>query len=201
MEGFYKQDNRWYADNVALTDIAADISTPCYVYSQSVLANAYAQIENIFSHSRPSICYAVKANDNLSLLSVLAQAGAAFDIVSGGELARVLAANGRAADIVFSGVGKTTAEIDAALAAGIGCFNVESAQELTRIEQRARTAKRAAPVALRLTLNIDGDTHKYLTTGLSGGKFGVSTDEGHALAQLAAKSEWLDFLGYSCHIG
>ena len=204
MEGFCKRDSQWCADDVALIDVARAFSTPCYVYSQTALCRAYSQLQGVFCHSRPTICYAVKANDNLSLLQLLAGEGANFDIVSGGELSRVLAAGGRGADVVFSGVGKTRAEIDAALDAGVGCFNVESAAELSRIEQCARAKNTVAPVAFRLTLNIDGGTHRHLTTGLSEGKFGVSADEGRGLARrVAAESEnkHLDFLGYSCHIG
>ena len=199
--GFYQQEGIWYADGIALTQIAAAEQTPCYVYSQAVWIDAYNRLKTAFCHSSPQICYAVKTNDNIALLKLLVQQGAGFDIVSGGELQRVLLAGAPAADIVFSGVGKSVSEIDAALAAGVGCFNVESEQELARIEQRAAANKAQAPVALRLTLDIDGDTHRHLTTGLSSGKFGVSAADGLRLARVAAHSSHLNFLGFSCHIG
>ena len=201
MMGFYKTDGCWHGDGVALTAVAARYPTPCYVYSHSALRGAYHAIRNAFPASRPQLCYAVKTNDNLSLLRLLHAEGAGYDIVSGGELARVLAAGGDAGKIVFSGVGKSVAEINEALVAGVGCFNVESAQELERIESCARTAAVVAPVAVRLTPNIDGGTHRHLTTGLSGGKFGVDSSLGRRLAHVATDSPHLDFLGFSCHIG
>ena len=199
--GFYHRADGWYADGVALAQLAAAYRTPCYIYSQTALLDSYERLKAAFCHSYPRLCYAVKTNDSLALLHLLVQAGAGFDIVSGGELQRVLAAGGRAADIVFSGTGKTTAEIREALAAGIGCFNVESEQELARIEQLAAAADTVAPVALRLTLDIDGGTHRHLTTGVTGGKFGVAAEDGQRLARLAAQSSHLQFLGFSCHVG
>lgn len=199
--GFYRGTDGWYADGVALAQVAAAYQTPCYVYSQTALLDSFHQLKTAFCHSCPRLCYAVKTNDSIALLHLLAGAGAGFDIVSGGELQRVLAAGGRAADIVFSGTGKTTAEISAALAAGIGCFNVESEQELARIEQCAAAADVTAPVALRLTLDVDGETHRHLTTGVTGSKFGVAAEEGQRLARLAAHSSHLQFLGFSCHVG
>lgn len=199
--GFYRHGGCWHADGVSLAEVAAKCKTPCYVYSRSALLDSYSRLKDAFCHSCPQICYAVKTNDSIALLRLLAEQGSGFDIVSGGELQRVLLAGGRAADVVFSGVGKSALEIDTALAAGIGCFNVESEQELARIEQRAAAAGEVAPVALRLTLDIAADTHRHLTTGLSGGKFGVSAEDGQRLARVAAHSSHLDFLGFSCHIG
>lgn len=199
--GFYQHAGNWHADGVALTDIASSYDTPCYVYSQTALLESYRQIKTAFCHSCPRFCYAVKTNDTIALLHLLAAQGAGFDIVSAGELQRVLLAGAAAADVVFSGVGKSVKEIDAGLTAGIGCFNVESEQELARIEQRAAAAGVQAPVALRLTLDIDGQTHRHLTTGMSGGKFGVMAADGQRLARVAAQSSHLDFLGFSCHIG
>ena len=201
MDGFYQQGGEWHADGVSLAAIADAHGTPCYVYSHSALHNAYHHIKNAFCHSTPTVCYAVKANDNLAVLSVLDKLGASFDIVSGGELARVLKAGGAGKNIVFSGVGKTSDEINAALNARIGMFNVESAQELHRIEACAANIGRTAPVAIRISYNIDGKTHEHLTTGLTDGKFGVTADDGIALATFTAKSKWLNFRGYSCHIG
>lgn len=188
-------------EQVPLARIAQQFATPCYVYSQAQLQAAYAQVKTAFARSRPHIHYAVKSNDTLAVLRCLAAAGAGFDIVSGGELARVLRAGGAGRDIVFSGVGKRSQEIDAALAAEVACFNVESEAELSRIEARAREQKTVAPVGLRITFNIDGKTHKHLTTGLIDGKFGVPLDEGMALARRAHESAHLNFLGLSAHIG
>ena len=199
--GFYQQQEQWYADGVALTDIARQYGTPCYVYSQTAFVSAYQRLKTTFCHSCPQLCYAVKANDNIALLRLLAEQGAGFDIVSAGELQRVLLAGAEAANVVFSGVGKSSKEIDTALNAGIGCFNVESEEELARIEQRAAASDRTAPIALRLTLDIDGVTHRHLTTGLVGGKFGVSAADGQRLARVAAHSSHLQFLGFSCHVG
>lgn len=198
---FYRKDGTWHGDGVPLTAVASRYPTPCYVYSQSALETAYRQIRDVFRQSRPRVHYAVKTNDNLSLLRLLRQCGAGFDIVSGGELARVLEAGGEANQVVFSGVGKSESDINAALAAGIGCFNVESQQELARIEACAKAAGAVAPVAMRLTLDIDGGTHRHLTTGLRGGKFGVGGDEGRHLAHVATKSPHLKFWGFSCHVG
>ena len=199
--GFHRENGAWHAEGVALAQIAAACKTPCYVYSRGAFVGAYQRLRGAFSHTSPQLCYAVKTNDSIALLKLLVQEGAGFDIVSGGELQRVLAAGAAAADVVFSGVGKRVEEIDAALAAGIGCFNVESAQELARIAARAAAAGTTAPVALRLTLDIDGGTHRHLTTGLAGGKFGISPAEGQQLARQAAADSALEFLGFSCHIG
>lgn len=195
------QASAWYVEQVALADIARNYPTPCYIYSQAELRRAYDAIKNAFATSRPHIHYAVKSNDTLAVLQRLAQWGAGFDIVSGGELARVLAAGGAPAEIVFSGVGKRQSEIADALQAGIGCFNVESEAELARIEQCAQTHGAPAPVSLRLTFGIDAHTHRHLTTGLSTGKFGVSVAQGRALARRAHESAHLNFLGLSAHIG
>ena len=197
----WRAGDGWGCDGVALAAVARRWQTPCYVYSHAALQAAFAGMQAAFAASRPQICYAVKANDSLAVLSLLAGWGAGFDIVSGGELARVLAAGGAAKKTVFSGVGKSAQDIDAALQAGIAAFNVESAQELTRIEERAKLAGKTAAVAMRATFNIDGKTHRHLSTGLAGGKFGVSPQEALALARFAAKSPALRFVGFSCHIG
>lgn len=188
-------------EGLSLTDIAGKYGTPCYVYSQTALVAAYERIVASFPQSKPAVHYAVKANDNLSLLKILAQAGCGFDIVSGGELNRVLAAGGRADKTVFSGVGKSAAEIHHALIVGVDCFNVESSGELHRIETIATECDKKARVALRLTPNIDGGTHPHLTTGISGSKFGVFQETALSLASQATESKFLEFVGFSCHLG
>ena len=188
-------------EDAPLSEIAARFGTPCYAYSRRALIGAIAELRAMFSRSRPRLFYAVKANGNLSLLRILREEGCGFDIVSGGELARAVAAGGEPANIVFSGVGKSAAEIRAGLQAGIGCFNVESAAEMSRLEAIAAEMKCRAPLAIRATPDIDGKTHPHLTTGMRGGKFGVSPDEAKRLSRAAAKSAHLDFRGFACHIG
>ena len=188
-------------DELSLSDIAAEYGTPCYVYSHAALISAYERIVSSFPQSRPHVHYAVKANGNLSLLKILAQSGSGFDIVSGGELNRVLTAGGNACDTVFSGVGKSAVEIRQALNAGIGCFNVESPEELTRIESIAGECSKKAPVSFRITPNIDAGTHRHLTTGVSDNKFGVFKETALDLAVHATQAEFLEFIGFSCHLG
>ena len=188
-------------EGLSLADIADKYGTPCYVYSQTALIAAYERIVASFPQSKPAVHYAVKANDNLSLLKILAQAGCGFDIVSGGELKRVLTAGGRADKTVFSGVGKSAAEIRQALTAGVDCFNVESSGELRRIKTIATECGKKARIALRLTPNIDGGTHPHLTTGVSGSKFGVFQETALSLALQATESKFLEFVGFSCHLG
>ena len=188
-------------EEAPLSDIAAQFGTPCYVYSRRILLESVARLRAMFARSAPRLFFAVKANGNLSLLRLLREAGCGFDIVSGGELARVLAAGGNGADIVFSGVGKSAAEIRAGLRAGIGCFNAESAAEVARLEEIAAAAGMRAPLAIRTTPDIDGGTHPHLTTGVVGGKFGVPPAESLQLAARAVASAHLDFRGFACHIG
>ena len=199
--GFTRHQGRWFADGVAFTDIARQYGTPCHVYSASAFHSALHRLQSAFCHSSPQLFYAVKTNDQLALLKLLSDQGVGFDIVSGGELKKVLAAGGDPARIVFSGAGKRADEIDAALAQGIRCLNIESAPELSRINDRAQATGRTAAVSLRLTLNIDGETHRYLTTGTQETKFGIPPAEALSLAKQAAQSPHLDFLGYSCHVG
>ena len=198
---FARQNGRLQMEGATLSDVAAQYGTPCYVYSQRALQDAIARLRAMFRRSAPRLFYAVKANGNLSLLRLLRDEGCGFDIVSGGELARVLAAGGEAAQIVFSGVGKSRAEIRAALDAGIACFNAESAAETARLQEVAAELKTRAPLAIRATPDIDGGTHPHLTTGVRGGKFGVSPDEALQLARAANDSAHLDFRGFACHIG
>ncbi|MCB1953993.1 MAG: diaminopimelate decarboxylase, partial [Rhodocyclaceae bacterium] len=163
-------------EDVALNDIAARFGTPTFVYSARAMREAYAAYAEALSGVPSQVCYAVKANSNLAVLGLFARLGAGFDIVSGGELARVLAAGGQADRVVFSGVGKSAAEIEQALSAGIQCFNIESRAELARIAAIASRLGRTAPVAFRVNPAVDPKTHPYISTGLRSNKFGVDFD-------------------------
>jgi diaminopimelate decarboxylase len=190
-----------HAENVALTDIAVQFGTPCYVYSKQALTQAFNDFQAGLTTTDHLICFAVKANPNLAVLNVFAQLGAGFDIVSGGELARVLAAGGNPQKIVFSGVGKTADEMRAALEAGIFCFNVESASELVRLNQVAGEMGKIAPVSLRVNPNVDAKTHPYISTGLKNNKFGVAFEDAIAVYQQAAAMPHIAVHGVDCHIG
>ncbi|MDZ4255806.1 MAG: diaminopimelate decarboxylase [Sulfuritalea sp.] len=190
---------------VPLSVLAARFGTPCYVYSRAALTAAYAAYRDALQASglldRALICYAVKANSNLAILNLFARLGAGFDIVSGGELARVLAAGGSADKIVFSGVGKSRAEMRAALEAGIHCFNVESASELDQLSEVAGSVGRRAPVSLRVNPDVDAKTHPYISTGLKTAKFGVAFGEAFDLYRRAANLPHIAVKGIDCHIG
>lgn len=188
-------------DGVSLHDIAAQFDTPCYVYSHTALAEAYRQYAAAFSGFPHLICYAMKANSNLSILKLFAELGAGFDIVSGGELQRALAAGAAPDKIVFSGVGKSAAEMRMALEAGIHCFNVESESELHRLNAVAASLGLSAPVSLRVNPDVDAKTHPYISTGLKGNKFGIAHDEALRVYQLAASLPNLRVIGIDCHIG
>ncbi|MDM7463110.1 MAG: diaminopimelate decarboxylase [Tepidimonas taiwanensis] len=188
-------------EGVALADIAAAYGTPAYVYSLAALRAAFEAYRDALAGLPALVCYAVKANSNLGVLSAFARLGAGFDIVSGGELARVLAAGGSAARVVFSGVGKSEAEMRQALAAGIRCFNVESAAELDRLSAVAQQMGKVAPIALRVNPDVDPKTHPYISTGLRSNKFGVAFDEALALYRRAAALPGLRVAGIGCHIG
>ncbi|HQZ01374.1 MAG TPA: diaminopimelate decarboxylase [Thauera sp.] len=188
-------------EQLPLTRIAEAFGTPSYVYSKAALTTAFEAWQQALSGRRALVCYAVKANSNLGILSVFARLGAGFDIVSGGELARVLAAGGRADKVVFSGVGKTRDEMRQALQAGIRCFNVESAAELERLDAIAAELGVLAPVALRVNPNVDPKTHPYISTGLKGNKFGVAFADALALYRRAAALPNLRICGIACHIG
>jgi diaminopimelate decarboxylase len=194
-----------HVEGVALTAVAARFGTPCYVYSRAALTGAYAAYRDALqAHDlagRALICYAVKANANLAILNLFARLGAGFDIVSGGELARVLAAGGAAEKIVFSGVGKSRAEMRAALEAGIHCFNVESTSELDQLDEVAGSLGRRAPVSLRVNPDVDPKTHPYISTGLKSAKFGVAFDEAFELYRRAATLPHIAVMGIDCHIG
>lgn len=190
-----------YAENVPLAEIAATYGTPCYVYSRAALESAFKRFDAGFATADRLVCFAVKANPSLAILNLFARLGAGFDIVSGGELARVLAAGGDPGKIVFSGVGKIAAEMQAALAAGIFCFNVESAAELDRLNIVAVEMGKVAPVSLRVNPNVDAKTHPYISTGLKNNKFGVAYEDAFSLYQRAAAMPGIAVHGVDCHIG
>ncbi len=198
---FTYQQDQLYIENVALADIARQYGTPCYVYSQAALTQAYREYADALSTRDNLICFAVKSNPNLSILALFAKLGAGFDIVSGGELQRVLAAGGEAGKVVFSGVGKSVAEMRLALEAGIHCFNVESAAELHRLNEVAGSMGKVAPVSFRVNPNVDAKTHPYISTGLKKSKFGVAYDDALALYREASRLPHLKITGIDCHIG
>lgn len=188
-------------ESVPLADIAARFGTPTYVYSRAALEANYRAWEAAVSSRDTLVCYAVKANSNLAILSLFARLGAGFDIVSGGELARVLAAGGAADKVVFSGVGKSGDEMRQALAAGIRCFNIESASELDRLNAIAGELGKRAPIAFRVNPDVDPKTHPYISTGLRENKFGVAFDEALTLYRKAAALPHIHVSGIACHIG
>lgn len=188
-------------ENVSFQTLAEEYGTPLYVYSQAALDEALTAYQTAFSGLEPLICYAVKANSNLSILRYFAKAGCGFDIVSGGELARVLAAGGDPAKTIFSGVGKSEAEIRYALESGIKCFNVESLPELDRLADVARSMGKRAPVSLRINPDVDAQTHPYISTGLKANKFGIAMEDAERAYKTAAASTYLEVVGIDCHIG
>ncbi|MFW6278052.1 MAG: diaminopimelate decarboxylase [Halorhodospira sp.] len=198
--GFREQDGQLWVEALTLEALAQEFGTPCYVYSRAAIEERWQRYQQALGE-RGKICYAVKANGNLALLDLLARQGAGFDIVSGGELARVLAAGGRAGSVVFSGVGKGAGEIREALAAGIHCFNVESAAELERIAAIAREQGQSARIALRVNPDVDPETHPYIATGLAQSKFGIPLEEAEALYRKAHADRHLQVRGIACHIG
>jgi diaminopimelate decarboxylase len=197
----YQADGALYAERVPLADIAARHGTPCYVYSRAAIESTYREFEEAGAGRDVAICYAVKANSNLAVLNVLARLGCGFDIVSGGELQRVVAAGGDPRKTVFSGVGKSEAEMRAALDAGILCFNVESESELERLSAVATAMRKTAPVSLRVNPDVDAKTHPYIATGLRDTKFGVPYEEAPRLYRRAAGLPGLRIVGIDCHIG
>jgi diaminopimelate decarboxylase len=199
--GFQYQHGRLYAEGVSLERLAARFGTPAYVYSRAVIEHNYKRFDHAFGGYPHLVCYAVKACANLSILRLLARLGAGFDIVSGGELYRVLKAGGNPAKVVFSGVGKTADEMDAALKAGIFKFNVESEGELDLLALRAARMKKRAQVAMRVNPDVAAETHPYITTGLREHKFGVDVRTAERLYHKAAGLGSLEVVGVSCHIG
>jgi len=201
MEAFHYRSDQLRCEDVPLTSVAVCFGTPTYVYSRAAILENYRRLVSGLSQVSGLICYSVKANSSLKILSLLREAGAGFDIVSGGELARVLRAGADARRVVFSGVGKTAAEVDAGLAAGILMFNVESGGELDLIEARARALGKRAQVSVRVNPDVVAETHPYISTGQVIHKFGVSKDEAMELYRRAARSEHVAVRGVACHIG
>ena len=201
MKGLARQGGELALDGVPLAQIAERFGTPCYVYSRAMIESSFREFDEGLAGIAHLVCYAVKANSNLAILDALARLGAGFDIVSGGELARVLAAGGRPGRVIFSGVGKSPAEIRAALAAGIKCFNVESEPELERIDALAREAGVRAPVSLRINPDVDAGTHPYISTGMAGNKFGIPHGRALDVYRRAAGLPHLRVTGIDCHIG
>lgn len=201
MDHFNYQGDSLYAEDVPLAEIAEHYGTPCFVYSRATLERHYRVYEEAMGELPHLICYAVKANSNLAVLNLLARKGAGFDIVSGGELQRVLAAGGDASKVIFSGLGKTTAEIEQALDAGIHCFNIESPAELERLNTIAMARGVRAPISLRVNPDVDAGTHPYISTGLKENKFGIASDEALDVYRRAARMEGIEVLGIDCHIG
>ena len=195
------QGETLHMEGVALSNVAAQFGTPVFAYSKAAMLSALAAYQRGFAGRKAQICYAMKANSNLAVLQVFAQAGCGFDIVSGGELARVLAAGGEPAKIIFSGVGKTRDEMKQALQIGIGCFNVESDAELEVLNEVALSLNTLAPVSLRVNPNVDPKTHPYISTGLKGNKFGVAHEHALQTYQRAAALPGLKVVGIDCHIG
>lgn len=200
-EGFAYRNGRLFCEEVALETLAGGFGTPLYVYSRRAIESAYDGYAHALKGRRSLICYALKANSNLGVVDLLARRGAGFDIVSGGELARVLAAGGDPAKIVFSGVGKSAAEIEAALEAGILCFNVESTPELARLAELAQRLGTRARISVRVNPDVDAGTHPYISTGLKHTKFGVAHSETLALYRAATQLPSIDIVGIDCHIG
>ncbi len=201
MDHFTFKDNHLHAEDVPLADIAEKYGTPCYVYSRATLERHFNVYLSALAGLPSLICFAVKANSNLAVLNVLARLGAGFDIVSGGELQRVLAAGGDPAKIIFSGLGKTQAEIKQALTAKIHCFNVESHAELLRLNQVAVSLGTTAPVSLRVNPDVDAGTHPYISTGLKENKFGISSGTALDVYREAASLAGIEVIGIDCHIG
>jgi len=198
---FSYRDGVLCAEGIALPQIAGQFGTPCYVYSRAALYAAFEAYRAAIKGRDALICYAVKANPNLAILNLFARLGAGFDIVSGGELARVLAAGGEAGKVVFSGVGKSHEEMRTALKAGIGCFNVESASELESLAGIAGSMGLVAPIALRVNPDVDAKTHPYISTGLKSNKFGIAYEQALPLYRRALDLPQLAIKGIACHIG
>jgi len=204
MSGFPQFDYRndeLFVESVSLKQIAHEFGTPCYVYSRAALTQAYQAFDSAFANRDHLICYAVKANSNIAILNLFARLGSGFDIVSGGELQRVIKAGGDPGKTVFSGVGKNAGEMRLALNANILCFNVESEAELIVLNQIAKDMGKIAPVSLRVNPDVDAKTHPYISTGLKENKFGVPASEAERIYQSAHQYPHIRFTGLDCHIG
>ncbi|MDP3700192.1 MAG: diaminopimelate decarboxylase [Hylemonella sp.] len=193
--------NELFIEDVRLADLARQYGTPLFVYSRAAMLAALGAYQRGFAGRKAQICYAMKANSSLAVLQLFARAGCGFDIVSGGELDRVLAAGGDASKIIFSGVGKTRAEMRRALQIGIGCFNVESEAEIDVLNEVALATGTRAPISIRVNPNVDAKTHPYISTGLKGNKFGIAHERTLAIYQHAAALPGLHVVGIDCHIG
>ncbi|MFP3444708.1 diaminopimelate decarboxylase [Pseudomonas sp. SAS7] len=201
MNAFNYRDGQLFAEGVALSAVAERFGTPTYVYSRAHIEAQYRSYADALQGTEHLVCFAVKANSNLGVLNVLARLGAGFDIVSGGELERVLAAGGRADRVVFSGVGKTREDMRRALEVGVHCFNVESTDELERLQVVAAEMGKVAPVSLRVNPDVDAGTHPYISTGLKENKFGIAIADAEAIYVRAAQLPNLEVVGVDCHIG
>ncbi len=201
MDHFEYQNNELFAEQVSVQSIAQRFGTPCYIYSRATLERHWHAFDSALAKTPHLICYAVKANSNIGVLNILARLGSGFDIVSIGELERVLAAGGDPAKVVFSGVAKRTDEIKRALNVGIHCFNVESESELYRINEVARQNNTQAPISLRVNPDVDAQTHPYISTGLKENKFGIAIEDAIATYKIAADLENIQIRGIDCHIG
>ena len=201
MSFFERRDDTLFVENIALDHVASEFGTPCFVYSRAAIEQAYNEYAHALEDHPGLVCYAVKANSNLAVLQVLAKLGAGFDIVSAGELKRVLRAGGEPKKIIFSGVGKTADEMLFALETGIGCFNVESEAELELLSQIANAHGLTANISLRVNPDVDAQTHPYISTGLKENKFGVDINHAPAVYKKAASLPGVNIVGVDCHIG
>jgi len=201
MDYFNYKNNTLFAENVAVNDIVAAVGSPCYIYSRATLERHWRAFDDSLAGHDHLICYAVKANSNLAVLNLFARLGSGFDIVSKGELQRVIKAGGDPTKVVFSGVGKSASEIRYALQQNISCFNVESVQELELINQIASELQARAPIALRVNPDVDAGTHPYISTGLKENKFGIDIEIAEHIYQQASEYENINVIGVACHIG
>jgi len=201
VNAFSLRNGELFAEDVALSQIGRRFGTPCFVYSRAALEQAFRDYDQAFGQRRHLICYAMKANSNLAILNLFARMGSGFDIVSGGELARVIAAGGDPAKTVFSGVGKSRDDMRQALSAGVMCFNVESESELQRLNDTAGEMNKRAPVSVRVNPDVDAKTHPYIATGSKENKFGVAFGEALRIYRKAHALPHLKIVGIDCHIG
>ncbi len=201
MSDFTYKNGQLHAEDISLLEIAKRHNTPCYIYSKKAIQTKYTEFDLAFTSNQHLICYAVKANSNISILNILAKMGSGFDIVSSGELFRVLKAGGSPDKVVFSGVGKRLDEMKFALEQNIKCFNVESKSELLKLNEIAESMKVSAPVSLRVNPDVDAKTHPYIATGLKENKFGISFELAKDIFKQAAKMSNINLIGIDCHIG
>ena len=201
MSDFIYRDGQLFAEDVSLLEIAKQYNTPCYVYSNNTIQSRYSEFDSAFTSGQHLLCYAVKANSNIYILNILARLGSGFDIVSIGELLRVLEAGGDPMKVVFSGVGKREDEMKFALEQNIKCFNVESESELLKLNRVAENMGMAAPVSLRVNPDVDAKTHPYIATGLKENKFGIAFESAKVIYEQAANMSNISLIGIGCHIG